>query len=136
MEISNTATTYIPRMDTNTKQYTDHNIIDFVQGVICPCTSSSKVFLKKELFYAHRKTKRHQKWLDYLSENSLNYYQKSIEQQAIIRTQQILLTEMEIKLKNKDTVVNYLEDKIKTLDQRLVALQTSLQSDADLLEFE
>ena len=46
------------------------------------------------------------------------------------------MTEMEIKLKNKDTVVNYLEDKIKTLDQRLVALQTSLQSDADLLEFE
>lgn len=135
MEISNTPARYIPKMDLNTKEYTDHNIFDFTNGLICPCNNSSKVFLKKELFYAHRKTKKHKKWLEFLGENTQNFYQETIEQQQTIRTQQMLLTELEIKLKQTETIVNYLENKVKTLDGQLAALQSSLQTD-NLLDFE
>jgi hypothetical protein len=110
MDVNNTPETYIPNMDVNTKQYYDHCILSFVNGVICPCTNN-KIFLKKESFQNHRKTKRHHTWIEHLNTNAINFYKETLDQQKIIRSQQILLTEMEIKLKQKETIINYLERK-------------------------
>ena len=136
MNIATVSDTYTPKMDMNTNQYLDHNIINFKDGIICPCTNSLKIFYKKEQFNSHKKTKKHQSWLNYLNENASNYYKETIEQQKTIKTQQLLLTDMENKLKQKDTILLYLEGRIKTLEQKINGNNENPISNINLLDFD
>lgn len=60
---------------------------------------------------SHHKSKRHLGWIQHLNDNAMNYYQKVLEQEKTIKTQQILLTNMDKQLKQKDTIIGYYETK-------------------------
>jgi hypothetical protein len=99
---------YKPRYNSDTQKYSDYLIQDISKGIVCPCFSM-KVFTKRESFVSHWKSQRHKNWLAYLNENTVDYYQKSLEQEKTIYNQQKLLTQMQDELQRKDIIIKYLE---------------------------
>lgn len=97
-------------MDTETRLYSDHSIFDFTKGVICPCTTG-RTFHKKGSFHTHQKCKRHICWIQHLNDNATNFYLQTIEQESVIRCQQLLLAKLDVQLKQKGTIIEYYENK-------------------------
>ena len=108
--IDTTPTTYTPKMNIDTRLYSDHCMFDILSGTICPCTPKH-TFYKKSSFMSHQKSKRHLVWIQHLNDNATNFYQQVLEQEKTIKTQQILLTNMDKQLKQKDTIISYYENK-------------------------
>ena len=108
MEIAQTPDTYLPKMDLETKTYTDQYIFDYSRGIQCPCTTT-KIFYKRESFQNHWKCNRHKNWIKFLNENAVNFYQKTIEQEKIIKMQKTMLVELDNQLKQRDVIISYLE---------------------------
>ena len=124
--------TYCPKMDVNTKEYTDQPVYDYTKGVICPCTPS-KVFQKRDSFHTHWKCMRHKKWIVYLNENAQNFYKESLDQKRTLRMQQTMLIDLETQLKQKDVIIKYLEDALR--ETRTSHLHLLEDSPPDLLNF-
>lgn len=133
MDIIETPETYVPKMDSNTKLYSDQNMIQITHGLICPCTPG-KVFQKRDTFKNHMKSNRHKKWIEHLNENAVNYYAENMELKETIKTQKMLLTQYETKVKQKETIIDYLEKKTKTKTKMKVEEQIDYDID-DLLNF-
>ena len=108
--IDTTPTIYTPKMNVDTRMYSDHGMFDMLHGTICPCTPKH-IFYKKASLMSHQKSKRHIGWIQHLNDNAMNYYQQVLEQEKTIKTQQILLTNMDKQLKQKDTIIGYYETK-------------------------
>ena len=53
----------------------------------------------------------------HLNENAENFYRETIEQQKTIKTQQMILTELENQLKQKEVIIQYLERNLKAKNQ-------------------
>lgn len=122
MEISEGPDTYVPKMDASTKLYCDQYVYNFTNGIICPCTPT-KTFHKRESFQIHWKSNKHKKWIQHLNDNATNYYKECIEQEKTIKTQQIILTKLENELKQKDTIIHYLETSLHKPPQSLNLLE-------------
>jgi hypothetical protein len=125
--IETTPVKYAPKMDSETRLYSDQHIFDFTKGVICPCTAG-KTFNKKSSFQNHQKTKRHLSWIQNLNDNATNFYLQTLQQENVIKSQQLLLTRLDIQLKQKATIIEYYENKY--LHNNIVSGE-----EADLLNF-
>jgi hypothetical protein len=134
MDIVQTPETYTPQMNMDSKQYLDHNICTFTYGIICPCTPT-KTFYKKDLFTSHQKTKKHQKWIQHLNDNAINYYKEVLELKQTVKTQQVLLTDIETKLQQRQTIIDYLEERNKQLTQNLKSYTETGLPATDLMTF-
>jgi hypothetical protein len=117
---------YAPKMDLETRLYSDQPIFNFKNGIICPCTEG-KVFYKRSYFISHQKCKRHICWIQNLNDNATNYYQKTLEQEKTIKCQQTLLSKLQIQLNQKETIIEYYENK------NLV--RNTITNEIDLLNF-
>ena len=59
--------------------------------------------------------------MSHLNENSVNYYEKCIEHEQTIRNLQTLLTRSQNELKQKDVIIQYLEEqKVKAIESELM----------------
>lgn len=126
MEIETTPIRYVPLMNLETRLYSDQTIFNYTNGIICPCTEG-KIFYKKSYFMSHQKCKRHTCWIQNLNDNAINYYQKTLEQEKTIKNQQTILAKLQIDLKQKDTIIEYYENKN--------LLYNTATKDVDLLNF-
>ena len=127
MDIENTPITYAPKMDLETRLYSDQPIFICTNGITCPCTDG-KVFYKRSYFISHQKCKRHICWIENLNDNATNYYKKTIEQEKTIKSQQTILTKLQIQNKQQQTIIEYYENRNNNQNNNIT-------SEIDLINF-
>ena len=81
-------------------------------GIRCPCSNGTKVFEILSKFTTHTKTKRHQKWIEELNNNKLNYYKECLKNNENIENQKRIIAKMDIELKNKSLTIDYLTNEL------------------------
>jgi hypothetical protein len=129
MELATDPDTYSPILDD------DGNYIDKIppshilkRGIRCPCgTRHDKVFQSYSTFFAHTKTKTHQKWLSEINSNRINYYIENQELRATLANQRLIIANLE-----KDVSL-----KIQTIDcltKAMVSAATPVAT--NLLDFD
>jgi hypothetical protein len=109
-EITITPSYYTPKYNNNTKAYEDKYIFDFAHGIICPCTGST--YSKRQSFNSHCKTNIHAKWIQSINTNATNYYERTLELEKTVKTQQILLTQTQNELEQQKSIVRYLQNTV------------------------
>jgi len=79
------------------------------KGLMCPCGArKDKVYETSSVFYAHCKTKMHQKWLAHLNQNKLNYYVENESLKKTVENQRIIIAKLEKDLQNKLVIIDFL----------------------------
>jgi hypothetical protein len=108
MEIVMEAATYTP-IQNQVGQYVDKipQIVAEV-GIKCPCNNHKMKYKTSGSFIAHTKTLGHGKWLDELNANRHNFISENAELRETVRTQQTIITQMDIQLRNKETCISEL----------------------------
>ena len=121
---------YSPSMDDGT--YVDYvpPSSKFKHGLRCPCGSrKDHIFDSKSSFNIHIKSKTHQKWLEELNANKMNYYIEFEKSKELVNTQKLIIARQELELRKKTDTIAY-------LSQQLVALNTGKTEMIDLLSFD
>jgi hypothetical protein len=79
--------------------------------VKCSCgTRKDKVYNTHNLFALHCKTKTHQKWIEELNNNKLNYFIEYENSKKLILNQKKIITQLENELKSKNMTIYYLTE--------------------------
>lgn len=109
---------YCPSIDV-TGNYIDvipsFNIIK--QGIVCPCgTRKDKVYNTQPMFSSHIRTKKHKKWLEQLNLDKSNYYIKYQELNKIVKSQKIIIAELQKEIDNKNATIIYLTNQLTIKD--------------------
>lgn len=110
MELVVEPDTYSPSLDYE-GNYIDTMPTTYVlqKGLYCPCgTRLQKAFTSSSKFSAHMKTKTHQKWLEQINRNKSNYLVESEKLKKTVQSQQKIIAELEIEVKNKSLTIDYL----------------------------
>jgi hypothetical protein len=131
MELSPNPIDYLPKYNTDTQKYEDQYIFDFQHGVTCPCTGN--LYMRRSSFHSHIKTQIHRKWINMLNENQMNYYQKSLDLERTVRTQQEMLTKIQNELEQKKIIIRYLEKSLKSSEESF--REKSIDSSSMLIDF-
>lgn len=110
MELATEPDIYCPNMG-NQGSYVDYiphfSIIQ--HGITCPCGSrKDNIFRKTSSFTVHIKTKSHQKWIDSLNSNKMNYYVELEKTKETIQNQRIIIARLENETANKSMTIDYL----------------------------
>ena len=106
MDISLTPDTYTPVVN-DVGNYVD-KIPSIKKGIYCACGSRRDKVYTNSTFSGHIKTKHHQKWLQSLNENKMNYYVELLKCKEIISSQQEIIKRMENKMSDKLLTIDYL----------------------------
>lgn len=106
MEISLTPDTYTPVVN-EAGNYVD-KIPSIRNGIYCACGSRRDKIYTNSTFSAHTKSKHHQKWLQSLNENKMNYYAELIKCKEVISSQQEIIQKLENKMSDKLLTIDYL----------------------------
>jgi YesN/AraC family two-component response regulator len=131
MELSLNPIDYLPKYNTDSQKYEDQYIFDFQHGVTCPCTGN--LYMRRSSFHSHTKTQIHRKWINMLNENQMNYYQKSLDLERTVRTQQEILTKIQNELEQKKIIIRYLEKSLKSSEESF--REKSNDSSSMLIDF-
>ena len=115
----------------------DGNYIDKIpafntikKGLICPCGSrKDKFYDSHSSFSAHIKTKIHQKWLDGLNTNKINYFVENEKLTQTIQNQRLIIAQLDKDVQNKLLTIDY-------LTKQLLYVNTSHQTVGDLLNLD
>ena len=110
MDINLIPDIYVPSVDTSGNYIDSKPIIK--NGIKCPCSNRTKVFDILSKFTTHMKTKRHQKWIEELNNNKLNYYTECLKNNETIENQKRIIAKMDIELKNKSLTIDYLTNEL------------------------
>jgi hypothetical protein len=110
MELVEEPDIYSPNVDQN------GNYIDRIpsfclikKGLRCPCGSrKDKIYETNQIFSAHIKTKTHQKWIDSLNLNKVNYYIENENLKETLMNQRLIIAKFEKDLQNKLMTIDYL----------------------------
>lgn len=122
---------YCPTVDV------DGNYVDYVpamhDGLVCPC-ASRKDYIYKTLssFTTHIRSKHHTNWLEVLNNNKKNYFAEYENQRKLIKNQQMIINELEKKLKEKDITIDYLTNQLTNE----IKLKRSSEQMIDLLDID
>ena len=116
MELVTEPDVYSPNTDDN-GNYVDKvpsfNSNALSNGLRCPCgTRKDKVYTSGPLFAAHCKSKTHEKWVQDLNTNKLNFFVENQSLRQIIHAQKIMIGKMDLELSNKAMTVNYLTQEL------------------------
>ena len=106
MDISLTPDTYAPVVN-ELGNYVD-KIPSIKNGIYCVCGSRRDKVYTNSTFSGHIKTKHHQKWLQSLNENKINYYVELLKCKEVISNQQEIIQRMENKISDKLLTIDYL----------------------------
>ena len=121
MELVEEPDIYSPSVDEN------GNYVDIIpsfclikKGLRCPCGSrKDKIYETNSIFSAHIKSKTHQKWIENLNLNMVNYYVENEELKETIMNQKLIIAKYEkmiIKLEKmiQDNMItiNYLSSQL------------------------
>ena len=68
-----------------------------------------------------------------LNENQMNYYQKSLDLERTVRTQQEMLTKIQNELEQKKIIIRYLEKSLKSSEESF--REKSIDSSSMLIDF-
>ena len=68
-----------------------------------------------------------------LNENQMNYYQKSLDLERTVRTQQEMLTKIQNELEQKKIIIQYLEKSLKSSEESF--REKSNDSSSMLIDF-
>ena len=68
-----------------------------------------------------------------LNENQMNYYQKSLDLERTVRTQQEILTKIQNELEQKKVIIRYLEKSLKSSEESF--REKSNDSSSMLIDF-
>ena len=115
----------------------DGNYIDKIpafntikKGLICPCGSrKDKFYDSHSSFSSHIKSKIHQKWLDGLNTNKINYFVENEKLQQTIQNQRLIIAQLDKDLQNKLLTIDY-------LTKQLLQMNTSHQPVIDLINLD
>jgi hypothetical protein len=107
---------YSPNIDEH-GNYTDKlpsfNSDALANGIRCPCgTRKDKVYLSANLFAAHCKSKTHEKWVNDLNTNKMNFFTENQKLRDIIRAQKIMIGKMELDISSKNVTIGYLTQEL------------------------
>ena len=105
---------YVPAMDRQ-GNYTDSIPTRgrFPNGIRCPCGSrKDKVYDIGTMFATHCKSKCHQKWLEQLNLNAMNYYAETVKQADTIHSQKIIIANLTRTLENKNKLIELLTEQL------------------------
>jgi hypothetical protein len=122
---------YSPSVDNN------GNYIDKIpafntikKGLICPCGSrKDKFYDSHSSFSAHIKTKIHQKWLDGLNTNKINYFVENEKLVQTVQNQRLIIAQLDKDVQNKLLTIDY-------LTKQLLQMNTSQQTVIDLINLD
>tara|TARA_B100001109_G_C18812357_1_gene450343 strand:- start:840 stop:1223 length:384 start_codon:yes stop_codon:yes gene_type:complete len=112
MDISIEPTIYQPGINFS-GDYID-NIPNFkfnTAGIICPCSNKDKVFINRQSFIGHTKTKKHSLWLDTINNNKSNYLVDNISLKETIKTQKIIIARYEKQIRDLNKQIEHLTPK-------------------------
>lgn len=109
MKITLVPDTYVPSVD-ETGKYIDC-IPQIKNGIKCPCNTSNteKIYISTSKFKTHTKTKMHQNWLLLMNNNKTNHYKENIDNNKLLKSQQILIQKYTNELKTKDIIIENLK---------------------------
>jgi hypothetical protein len=130
MEVSLESDIYEPNMDDN-GNYTDYlpPSSKFKYGLRCPCGARREhVFDTRQSFKSHVKTKTHQKWLNDLNTNKMNFYTECEKLKEVVNSQKLIIARLEKDVNTKSKTIDY-------LTQQLINRET-VHNEIDLLSFD
>ena len=121
---------YSPSVD-NVGNYIDKipSFNTIKKGLICPCGSrKDKFYDSHSSFSAHIKSKIHQKWLDGLNTNKINYFVENENSKKTIQSQRLIMAQQDKELQNKSLTIDYLTKQLLKM--------TTVQPVVDLLNLD
>ena len=68
------------------------------------------------MFSSHIRTKKHKKWLEQLNLDKSNYYIKYQELNKIVKSQKIIIAELQKEIDNKNATIIYLTNQLTIKD--------------------
>lgn len=114
MELIVDSDIYIPGMDQQ-GNYTDLVTLQsrYPNGIKCPCGSrKDKIYYAGTVFTTHTKSKCHQKWIDQLNANKMNYYSETLKQADIIHSQKLVIANLSRTLEIKNKLIDLLSEQL------------------------
>lgn len=120
---------YEPSIDER-GNYIDKLPASMKHGIQCPCGArKEKVYETRAKLKAHIESKYHQKWLADLNANKANLYVRCIELNETVKSQQIIIAQLQRQLDTKTKTIDLLTEQI-------TKKSTLIQPTIDLLDFE
>lgn len=130
MDLNTTAEVYMPSVD-ETGRYVDR-VPSIGEGLRCMCGARrDKVYGSYSVFAAHVKTKTHQRWLEGLNANRMNYYVENMELRSLVQTQREIIGEMDKKMTSQNVVIGVLSEELT----RCRSVNNHMEVD-DLIDFD
>jgi hypothetical protein len=119
MKLATEPDIYSPGIDDN------GNYIDIMpsfnfneNGYYCPCGSrKDKVYESKSKLQTHSKTKCHKSWLNNLNLNKSNYYKESEKSKEIIKSQKIMIGNLQKQIDTKSYTIDYLTNELNKINK-------------------
>jgi hypothetical protein len=101
----------------------------FQNGFRCPCGARREhIFDNRQSFSVHIKTKSHQKWLQEMNMNKMNYYSENIKLRETINTQKLIIGQLQKEMDENKQLIVHLSKKM--------AIKENSQLDIDLMNFD
>tara|TARA_Y100000389_G_scaffold187015_1_gene207999 strand:- start:343 stop:738 length:396 start_codon:yes stop_codon:yes gene_type:complete len=95
--------------------YIDKIPFDFLTGIKCPCSSyKDVVFKNRSSLKQHFKSKNHEKWINILNENRVNYYSQCLEQQKTLKNQTIIINKKDAEIRNLQYEIIRIKEQLNT----------------------
>ena len=118
MEIIAESDIYSPSIDNN-GYYVDKvpSLLHFNNGLRCPCGTRKDKTYSSNTFTVHIKTKTHQKWLQDINANRLNYYTENISLKDTIDNQKRIIARLEKDILVKNQTINILTRQLVTIEE-------------------
>jgi len=122
MELTLESDIYAPSIG-DTGKYTDcmPRFGEGISGYYCPCGSrKDKLYTTSSIMSSHMKTKTHQKWIELLNLNRINYLVENAKLKETVLSQQKIIAKQAIVITSKDSTIDYLTKRLKTLEATVV----------------
>jgi hypothetical protein len=128
MDLITDSDIYSPNIDVNGK-YVDKvpSFNNFKNGLRCPCGARrDKTYDCSAYFNSHIKSKTHQKWLENLNANKINYYNENIQLNETINNQKIIIAKMERDINTKILTIDFLTQQLSSYKNKNESIVTNL----------
>jgi hypothetical protein len=114
MEIVTEPDIYSPSIDENGNYVDKIPSFHIIQkGLLCPCgTRKDKLYDNHSRFAAHIKSKNHQKWLNQINLNRVNYFVENKNLEKTIHHQRLIIARLEKDLQHKSVTIDYLSQQL------------------------
>ena len=103
---------YSPNMNEQ-GNYVDKLPTLYKPGYYCPCGArKDKIYDSRQKMKTHIESKAHQKWLADLNTNKANVYVRCFELEETVKSQQIIIAQMNRQLETKTKTIDILTEQL------------------------